>query len=121
MLSVIYTLVRRLQFISQGSSILGSFQALEGRKIGVGERTELLSLSLAAKLDPIKPTLKNGVWSLPWVSGWGRPGQGTMFRYLLARRPGPCRQVGMSSTHTMDRNSTEHFLKTGMGSHILHF
>ena len=43
MLSIIYTLVRRLQFISQGSSILGSFQALEGRKIGVGERTELLS------------------------------------------------------------------------------
>ena len=42
-LSVIYTLVRRLQLVSQGSSILGSFQALEGRKIGVGERTELLS------------------------------------------------------------------------------
>lgn len=43
MLSVMYTLVKYLQFISQGSSILGSFQALDGRKIGVGERTELLS------------------------------------------------------------------------------
>lgn len=55
MLSVIYTLVKgSLQFLSQGS-ILGSFQTLEGRKMGNKSWVQVESFILSMVLIKARP------------------------------------------------------------------